>query len=264
MPSSPFRALSVFAVLFLLPSASAQETAAAPYSQRLQAMLTQAAADAALLSSKLPSFVCKETVVSESLSKGKVKQRADVVADLTVRRGADGKLAENFSATQFNGKPFSGGAVRMPLYVTGGFQHAMTYFSAKLRACYHYTLAGNRIDFEAVPDAGERTECSHEVGIKGFALFDADDEMTHTERRVPEDVAKRFKAAPFAAVDLAPVTLNGQTYRLSSRVIAEMPRGKDDGHFEGTYTDCRLFTANITIRPGSTVITEETPNSSPK
>jgi hypothetical protein len=140
----------------------------------------------------------------------------------------------------------------------------MNYFSAQLQPCYRYTLSGNRIDFEALPDAAVLTGCSHEIGIKGFALFDPNDEMTHVERRVPDDVSKRFNSAPFAVLDLVPVALNGHVYRLSSHVLAEMTTGKADDRFEGTYTECRLFTANITLRPGSTVITDDPAPPSPR
>jgi hypothetical protein len=270
MTSPLFRALRIATLLLSLPACRAQKpcadkpSATPPYGERLETMLAHAAAEAATLSGKLPSFVCKETVISETLNKGEVKKRVDIVAEFSVQRSSSGKFGEKFTIKEMNGKPFGAAKFNIPLYVSGGFQHAMDYFSSEFHSCYRYALSGNRIDFEAVPDAESRTGCSHEIGIKGFALFDPDDELIHVERRVPPEIARRFNSAPVATLDLVPVLLNGQTYRLTSHVAAEMPMGKGVGHFEGTYTDCRLFTAKVTLRSGGNLINDDSPVPPPK
>jgi hypothetical protein len=223
------------------------------------------------LGRELPSFTCDETVVSEELHGGRVRRRVDFTATLRLKRTGSGALAESYQYTSRNGTPFTGGGFSYPIYVEGGFDKAMGYFTADARSCYRYWLAGDtlggvggrgagRIDFASGPAAAERTGC--ETGLQGFALFDAEGHITHLERRVDPVAGKDRRLVPFAAIDFAAVELNGRSYRLSHRMVAETPRdrsGKTVDRFEATYSGCRLYTATVTLGPASEVPPEGPP-----
>jgi len=238
----------IAAALLLATTAHAQSA-----NDRLDTALTRAAAAAAALRSNLPSFTCKEDVLSEELEgtkKPKLRHRVTFTADIRVERRADGELHETFEPASWAAILAQSGGVGIPFYVSGGFQRALDYFDPVRAACYRFTLPNpNRIDFSAAPDALQHPACKDETGLHGFALLDPAGDIIHLERTVPEAVSRRTTLAPFVAIDLAPTVLNGQTYRLSSRVVSDGRPGPTHGHFEATYTACRLFHATVTIEP---------------
>jgi hypothetical protein len=191
--------------------------------------------------------------VLEGGKKAKVRQQARFTAEVRVERRSDGELQENFEPVSWAAILTESPGAGIPYYVSGGFQRALDYFDPAKAACYRFKLdakVGNRIDFSAAPDALRHTECRDETGLNGFALLDAAGEVVHVERTVPEAVSRRTNLAPFVAIDLAPVVLNGRTYRLSSRVVSDGRPGRLHGHFEASYSGCRLFHATVTIKPG--------------
>jgi hypothetical protein len=209
------------------------------------------AADA--LAHSLPSFTCQEMVISQRRHGKKVDQQTNFTANLRVNRAADGSLSESFLVTNLNGNPFSGGSFNSPVYVSGGFDRAMIYFSPSLQPCFHYQLSAHRIDFESAPDP----TCTYQ-GTRGFALLDADGNVTHLERNVSPDVARHLGLADFAVFDFSDVNLNGRTYRLSRHLLAEVNQGRTTGRFEATYANCHLFAATVTIGPATEIPPDNT------
>jgi hypothetical protein len=240
------RTLTLCCALFLASNAAAQQGAAPTLKQELQRL----GAAASALDHSLPSFTCEETVVSQRLHGKKAEQQTNFTATLRAKRAADGTLAESYWLTTLNGNPFSASSFSLPVYVTGGFDRAMIYFLPSLQACYRYNLSPGRIDFETAPDIASHPICKNE-GMHGFALLDADGNVTHLERRVSLQGAKDLHLAPFAAFDFANVDLSGRTYRLSHHLLAEIPQGRSTGRFDATYTDCHLYTATVTLGPAS-------------
>jgi hypothetical protein len=241
---------AVLALVVLTPSLAAQTTG-----DRLQTILDRAAAAAATLESSLPSFTCKEQVRSQEFEKKefekkKLRRHIEFTADLTVQRRPDGSLNETFQPTDWRTILLHSES-GIPFYVTGGFQRALVYFSADHRACYRFTLASpQRLDFTSSASAASDPLCK-DAGLTGFALLDAAGNIVHVERRVPPATAHRSALVAFAAMDLAPVELNGQTYRLSSHLTADTIPGRLAGHFEADYTQCHLFHTTVTIEPGA-------------
>jgi hypothetical protein len=239
--------------LLLCVGASRGQTPAAPDPEaRLKTVLERAATAGALLRSSLPSFTCKEEAVSQLLEgrKGKVKRSVSFTAELRVERRADGELHETFEPASWADILAQSHGTGIPYYVQGGFQGALDYFAPVKAACYRFSMqpqTPDRIDFVAAPDA-PADRCKGEAGLTGFALLDPSGDVIHVERRVPEELSANSRLAPFAAIDLAPVTLNGKTYRLSTRVTSDSLRGGARGHFEASYTGCELFHASITIQ----------------
>ena len=165
-----------------------------------------------------------------------------------------GRLHESFLFTTVNGKPYSGKDPRLPYYTGGGFDSAMVYFIPAHQACYRYTLSDGRIDFETAADVESLPQCRNDT-VHGFALIDVDGNLTHMERTVSAEATRDFRLVPFAAIDFAPVELNGKVFRLSSHMVSEFPEGR----FEATYSDCKLFSVSVTIGPATPVDPADSP-----
>jgi hypothetical protein len=204
------------------------------------------------LDHSLPSLTCQENGLSERIVRGKVKQHVAFIASMRAERAPGGPLHESFIVTTLNGKPWEGKGVRFPYYTSGGFDSAMVYFIPAHQACYRFSLADSRIDFETAPDATTHPQCRND-GLKGFALLDADGNVTHIERTVTAEATQNFRLVPFAAIDFAPVELNGEVFRLSSHLVTEFPEGDSKGRFEATYSGCKLFSVSVKIGPPTPV-----------
>jgi hypothetical protein len=252
--------LAVLTLLLLAALARAQ-TATPSDDTRLQTALARAAAAESALRSSIPSFACQEDVLSEELEgkKSKITRRVTFTATVRVERRADHDLHETFEPASWADILAQSRGIGIPFYVSGGFQHALDYFDPARSACYRFALHGNRLDFAEAPEALHNPACKDETGLAGFALLDRNDDVVHLERRVPDDVSRRTSLAPFAAIDFAPTVLNGQTYRLSSHVVSDSRPGPTRGHFEATYTGCKLFRTTVTIEPNATPIPNDAP-----
>ncbi len=204
---------------------------------------------AVLLQRSLPSLTCMESVVSLELKRKTILRSVDFTAQLRAVRGDDGSgegtMRETYEFKTVRGGPLYGGFV-MPTYVTGGFTRALRYFSPDQQLCYRYKLKGNRLEFETAPNlpAACRTR-----GTSGFALLDGQGDITHLERHVAERYAVEYHHVAYAALDLAPLTLNGTTFLMTRRLVSEDPHNGFIDRFEADYTDCKLFTATVTIGP---------------
>jgi hypothetical protein len=210
--------------------------------------LAQLGAAAEELDNALPSFTCKETGTSQVRRGRKVIRDVTFSATLRAHRiNEAGAHNETFNLTELNGQPYTGGYA-FPLYVSGGFDKGMRYFSPRLQPCYIYALLPGRIDFATAPDVEEHPQCRNEK-LQGFALLDGDGNVTHVERRVPIELANQSRLAPFSAIDFAPVDLNGRIFRLSQHMVSEHSYEQTTARFEVTYTDCKLFVVTVKLLP---------------
>jgi hypothetical protein len=256
LPPTARAALALCAALLLPINAAAPQ--GPPYSPELQQLLQRLADVAESLEHSLPSLTCVETGVSEGLNKGKVKKHVDFTANMRAVRTPAGALSESFTLTQINGKPYSKSSYSFPFYTRGGFDSALAYFLPTHQPCYVFTLSSpGRIDFHITPDAASHPPC-HADGMRGFAFLDPHGNITHIERTVSAQAVQDFQLTPFAAIDFAPVELNGHLYRLSHHIVTEYARGDNTGRFEATYSNCQLFTASVTILPPTQVVPDNT------
>jgi hypothetical protein len=251
-------AAALCAALLLAPAAAAQQTV--PASPELRQLLDRIGAAAESLQRSLPGLTCVESGVSELYKKKKVKQRVRFTATMRAIR-TPGGLDESFTLTDIHPKQYFKPHNPFPLFSKGGFDRALTYFLPSQQPCYIYSLSPGRIDFATAGDAASRPPCRAE-GVRGFALFDAAGNVTHIERSVPPQSTHDFNLTPFAAIDFAPIELNGHVYRLSQHVVSELYEEDDTRLFEATYSGCRLFTATVTILPPTQVVPNPTPTPS--
>ena len=255
MPRIFHLALALCCIPFIPSTASAQQKATTAYSPELQQYLQRigAAASAQILS--MPSFTCDETAVSQVIRDHKIVRSVALSGIIRTIRKPDGRMVETNDYKHDHILLFI--PKIPPIFVSGGFATALAYFLPAAQDCYRYSLSPGRIDFET------RTDPAHacaQRGTKGFALLSPDGNISHIERTIPPDVANPLKLAIFAAIDLAPVELGGNTYQLSHHMVAEMPLHDATGHFEATYTNCHLFTATVTLGPATEVPPDTTPN----
>jgi hypothetical protein len=216
---------------------------------RLATVLERAAAASDAQKQSLPSFECREDVVSQHVHKGKVDEEGRMVARLRVQKDPTGRLNESFEPV---GDPGARGA--LPFYVTGGFGLALEYVTREHQPCYSYELKGDRLEFRAKPHSEVAVfGCKNPDGIVGEALVDASGDIVHIERHVPARQAERTGFVPFAAIDVGTVELNGREFRMSTHISAVSDEGKTHGAFQATYSNCHLFGATITIHPGEPV-----------
>jgi hypothetical protein len=247
-------ALAFGCCLLLASNAAAQRDDSAA----LTAELAHLGAAAAELDHSLPSFTCQENVSSQLLRGKKTLREAHFIATLRAKRGPTGKLNETYTVTSLNGQPFSGSTFDEPLYVAGGFDSALRYFAPANQACYNYKLSRNRIAFSSSLASSAHAGCNDE-GLDGFALLDADGNITHLERHVSRQAVVYLHEAAFATIDFTNVTLDGHTYRLSNHLLAQMPAGPFTGRFEASYTDCHLYKATVTFGPATEAQPDTTP-----
>ena len=211
----------------------------------LRARLRTLAAAAEALENKLPAFACRESLLSQEIRGKKIKRQMQAVGDLRVQADADGDLDERFTPTEVNGRAYKPGSLHPPIFVTGGFRHALGQFRPQDQPCFDFRLAGNRMDYTSRADPAEA--CDAKSGIHGFALFDDAGNLLHIEQHVDEDAARRRNIIPFAALDLSQVDLGGTTFLLSTHVIAEKHADDSTYRWEATYSACRLFEATVKI-----------------
>jgi hypothetical protein len=226
---------------------TAQE-AASPTTQQagsLQSLLQRLGEQATLLQHSLPSLTCMESVISQEFRHKLVARSVDFTASMRAVRSSDGDIRESYEFKTLRGQPFSGGFV-MPIYVAGGFTRSLRYFMPDQQPCYQYKLNGNRLDFET---AANLPEGCRTRGIKGFALLDDTGNITHLERRVADRSSVEYHLVPLAVLDFTPLALNGVTYLMTRHLYAEEPNGGSIDRFEAEYSDCKLFSATVTIGP---------------
>jgi hypothetical protein len=245
-------------VLLLVCSAACRGQQGSANDTALQQELQRLGVVAEALDHSLPSITCQEDGLSERIVRGKVKQHVAFTASMRAERTPGGPLHESFIVTTLNGKPWEGKGVRFPYYTSGGFDSAMVYFRPRNQACYRFSLADGRIDFETAADATTHPQCRDD-GLKGFALVDANGDVTHIERTVSADATRDFRLVPVASIDFAPVELNGEVFRLSSHLVTEYPEGDSKGRFEATYSACKLFSVSVKIGPPT--VTPDNPGS---
>ena len=198
------------------------------------------------LEHNLPNFTCQEKAVSRALKGKKVTWSTQFAGTLRAQRTTVGTLDEFFVPNEVNGKPFTTGAIHYPVMISGGFDKAMRYFAPAQQVCYRYALSPGRIDFAAINDPPGQPQCK-EKDLQGFALLDAEGNITRVDRHVAPRAALANHEATYAVVDFAAVTLNDRPYRLAQHLYAEMPVNHHPTTFTADYTDCKLFTATVTL-----------------
>lgn len=222
-----------------------------PGAASLEEHLKELAAAAQTLEAKLPGFACHESLTSQEVRKGKVKKQIRAEGNLRVLPQGDGRMGEQFTATDINGKPAKPGPLRAPLFVRGGFREALMVFREADQKCFEFHLDAGRLVFQSRPEplAG----CADASGISGVAQLDDTGTLTRLDLHNDADATEARHAIPHAVLDLTPVELGGTRFLLSTHVVAEHPEDGSIYRWDANYTGCQLYQATVKIGDATVV-----------
>jgi len=82
-------------------------------------------------------------------------------------------------------------------------------------------------------------------------LLNSNGDISHLETRIPEELARQRNLVSSGSIDLSRVELGDKSFLLSTHVVADMRMSTY--HWEATYTECKLFSVNVTIGPATGV-----------
>ncbi len=210
----------------------------------------------------LPSLTCQETVHSQRLKKGKVKE--EVVLDATMRVVRTGQQNEPFDEKHVfhtrNGKPLPEGEQypKVPYFVSGAFANALGFSRLPPPACLDLAVTDDgvaptlQLSVERKPDSEAVPGCAA-VKTRKVLTVDRDSaQVVHLLRTIPAEQAEQYRDVPYAELDYAPVTLGNATFWLPSR--AEMHDSSDERRVIVTYSGCKRFTSTVTITGGTQTV----------
>jgi hypothetical protein len=232
----------------------------------LDRTLSQIEVNTELYNVTVPSFICDEHIVSQEVHEGKIKRKVVVDAVFSVTRSTvkANTLEESREVKLVDGKPALSKSITMPLSFSGGFSGALNKFlSSDHRLCFEYAADASTpypqgiaaFTFVANPTTASQPDCaSIQPGTTGrFTVDIASMQVTHIQRTVqnPVNVNKDRTVLGTAAVDYAPVVLNGKSFWLPTTITAfTKETSKTNGvRFTAHYSKYHRFEATVAIVP---------------
>jgi hypothetical protein len=237
----------------------------------LDQLLSRIEANTEQYRASVPSFLCDEHIVSQELHDGSIKHETTIDALFRVTRSTSqpGTLNESREVKAIDGRPSGSKKISMPLSFSGGFSGALEKFlSADNRQCFEYqpdlshpSPADTRAFTFAAREAALREPACASIQPRTtgkFVIDSATAQVTHIERTVPYSVGKDQSVLGTAAVDFAPVALNGTTFWLPFTISASTSETPKTHAFRFTahYSNYHRFSASSTILPAVTDSTQ--------
>ncbi len=237
----------------------------------LDQLLSHVEANTEQYKATVPSFLCDEHITSQELRGGKLKHETAIDALFRVTRAGQ-TLEESREVKSINGNPSRSKKLEMPISFSGGFSGALAKFlSAERRECFDYrpdrsvpaSPGTESFTFTAREAAAKQPACSTiQPGTTGrFVVDSASMQVVHIERTVPNPIGRDQSVLGTAAVDFAPVSLNGKSFWLPSTVTAfttETPK-TSAFRFTAKYSNYHRFAASSTILPTTSDSTQTQP-----
>ena len=229
---------------------------------RVSQLLAKLVANNRQYEAALPSLTCEETVHSQRLKKGKVKE--EVVLDATMRVVRTGDAREPFDEKHVfhtrNGKPLPEGVQypRVPFFVSGAFANALGFGRLAAEACLEVALQDDgtgptlQLTVERKAELEPNPACAAVKTTKVLTVDREDAQVVHLLRTMSPEQAEQYRDVPYAELDYAPVALGDKTFWLPSR--AEMHSSDEERRVIVTYTGCRRFAATVTITGGTQTV----------
>ena len=205
----------------------------------------------------LPDFLCNEKVTSTSFKSGKQEGQKIVESIFSVRQSRESR-----EILTIDGKPARKGAKmpRLPVNITGSFNYMInTTFSPRALEWYQFVPSplesGKfKIQFETKQDQKAMTwnidgdqRLAHDTG---HAWIDTSSmQVSRLERNLLN--LGGHETAWKITITQAPFTIGEQQFWLPSMFLTEITERdpKKTGTFLAEYSNCKKFTAEITIRP---------------
>jgi len=224
----------------------------------------------------LPSLFCDEEVISK-VEPGLPDQNTVTEAIFRLKRtsNSDGttSLVESREIKNANGKAAAKQNIESPTLLEGAFEGGLAVVSVNQAACIHYTLQRGKknrstepyiVRFATVLTSQDSARCLLAEKSTGVAVIDpASMEITHLEIRTPRHVIQPgyfYQSAVVGqrviTVDYAPVSLNGETFWLPSRIDLQVTQGAGSFHktvwsFHATYRNYHQLQVTSRIVPGN-------------
>ena len=230
------------------------------------AMIDRLVANAEQFHATLPSLTADETISSHVAYMSMFKRSAEAQGTFrVVRKMPEGKLEESRQITILNGKAVEPGKrIRLPATLFGGFgSFQEMFFTPEHRRCFAFTLLPQpgrdgtlQIAISSIAEMEAQPGCKADRhNLTGLARVDpATGQLTHLERTVPDEIARKTVLAPFASVDCAPAKVGNDTFWLPTEVVGRILNGNLRGEFIAHYSNYHRYTASITLLPGATEV----------
>jgi len=204
---------------------------------------------------KLPSLSCDESITSQIVKKGRVRKEMKIEATLQEVRD-DSKsdpFTERHTFKTVDGHPPEA-HFQIPFLIQGGFANGLGFMRPDSEACFDYRLASQdggatlRLDMVVKPGNADPNCKDVPDGFQKMVLVDASTgRITHVERTISAEAAKRSKEAYFFSIEYAAQNLGGETFWLPLKLLTHDPA--DEGRMIATYSKLHRFTGELKIVP---------------
>jgi hypothetical protein len=236
----------------------------------LQVLLERLSDYSVKYAATLPSLSCSESIVSQRVKDGKVKNTVRITGTMREIRteDPDDPFREQHEFTAINGKPIKKGTeLHMPYFVTGAFANMVGFRRRDLNDCFAYTLSwaedGKNVQLVTVVKPFPPETASHEPisicsdkvwqGTRSIVVADPETgQILHSERTVTPENAKAHNEAYFAQLDYVSQKIGDQFFLLPSEFYSH--DAEDKGRMYATYSDCHRFGSEVRILPNATEV----------
>ena len=207
---------------------------------------------------KVPSLSCNESIISQVLTKGKVKKTVKIETALRVIR--DDAISEPFKESRtyikINGRrPRRDDTI--PYLVQGGFANAIGFAREESKGCFDYGLVSQkggatlRLDMALKPDQTDLNCTEIPDGYRKTVLVDArSGRIAHVERTISPEAAKHGTQVYFASIDYSPQKLGNETFWLPAKMYAH--DADDEERMHATYSNFHRYTGELKVLPMDT------------
>lgn len=236
---------------------SATASQAAPEVERLLPELWEYARQ---YRAQLPSLSCKESILSQRVTTGVVRDETRIESTLRVLRveGGPEPFSEKLQFLSVDGHAVPS-RIRIPLLVQGGFANAMGFAEgASTAACYDYKVSrldsGRNLRLDMALRLNDADPACKKIaeGFRKTVLVDAaSGRITYVERTISAKAAKDRKEIFFATMEFGPQRIGNEMLWLPVKMTAH--DDKDEGRMAITFSDYHRYAASSTIVPASPV-----------
>lgn len=236
----------------------------------VDAVLARVRANISEYRTSIPNLSADESVDSQRLGGGKIKEETKVQSSFRITRSSDGNLHETRIKNTVDGKPAKSQKVSLPFSYNGGFAEVIGFLQSD---CFQYRLGDSEpanpgtivLLFAMRPISIGNPKCKIDKSFRGKVLVDAQSfQVSHFEDQM-EDVAVGWMAnIPFVpipskhniwidTVDYAPITLGDKVFWLPKRVVSTITdKSKPLSlRYQADYSNYHRFTSTITIGPAT-------------
>ncbi len=208
----------------------------------------------------LPSLECDETMLSQRVKNGKVKQQVKIKATLRELRDKSepGGFRDYYTFESVNGRRVDGKPTEpnfdAPYLVYKVFANSVGVGEGPLPLCFDYRFTtlddGRTLQFNIDSKPGVREPTCRKIPDdyhKVMLIDTASGAVRHVERRISAEFADDNLEIPYVTIDYAPQRLGEETFWLPIRF--EAVDLHQQGRMIGTYSNCHRYTVVSKILP---------------